>query len=41
MRRDDLLYVGHMLDMAKTVQQLIAGTSRVDPLIAYLTPLLP
>jgi len=27
---DDLVFVGHMVDMARTAQQLIAGASRVQ-----------
>lgn len=30
MQPDDLLFVGHMVDMARTVQHLIAGASRED-----------
>jgi uncharacterized protein with HEPN domain len=30
MPKDDLVYVGHMLDMARQARQLVAGKSRAD-----------
>ena len=30
MQNDDLMFVGHMVDMARTTQRLVAGASRED-----------